>query len=366
MLYEAGSYALTDSDSRGHPARGLIALSFTGGCLATVISFAPVLWSRRVLVGGILAAGLVLGLLTFTARLGDFALPADKTARFLILAQFSVFVVAGVGLLWLPLADLWHARDAQSALLALWVGGTFIFCWIFNWTINGRSILPMAPAVSILIARRIGRYAKPSTHRVFSWGFLPLVPVGLLAVAVTWADTRWADTARAAAREIHKRYGGPGRRPLLHGSLGVSVLYGVVRVEAAGRHQDRYGAGRHSGSAGQQQQRAERRCRAVFRNCHAPVGCVSAVGHDAPCRRSRLLYAQLGTTSLCGRRRAAGTLSPGGLAFAVSVHSRDGDWSIFRREIAPIFKERALRFTIDSPLEDEVLHPPRSNLRRLR
>ncbi len=193
-----GVYALVTHDGnswlfRRYLARGLVTLSFTGGCLATVLFYAPLLWSRRVLAAGLLGMGLMVCLLSGPTR-G-------------MVPQLSVFIVGGVSLLALAMADLWHARDAESALLVLWTLGTFAFCWLINWTVNGRTILPMAPAASILIVRRLDRYAKGAVGRPFSWKFLPLVFVGFLAAAVAWADTRWAESARVAAGKLRDQYG---------------------------------------------------------------------------------------------------------------------------------------------------------------
>lgn len=209
MLYAAGSFGLSPDSASGSSywARGAISLSFLGGCLATAIFYAPLLWSRRVLALAAAGVGLMTWLLSFVARLGEFELPADGQARLLMLLQFSVFAAAGVGLLSLAAADLGRSRDALSCLLALWMAGTFVFCWVFNWTVNARSILPMAPAACILMVRCIQGRARTPQNRVFSWALLPLAPLGLLSLAVAWADMRLADTARAAAGEIHQRYG---------------------------------------------------------------------------------------------------------------------------------------------------------------
>ncbi len=233
-----GSYALTNRKGSSCPFRGVVTLSFIGGCLATVIFYAPMLWSRRVLVAGILGVGLMVGLL-FTARsLGDYELPGDNTARLLVILEFSIFVVAGVGLLALAVADLWHARDAESTLLVLWTVGTFVFVWLINWTVNGRTILPMVPAATILIVRRIDRYTTGSVGRLFSWKFLPLPFVGVLAVAVAWADKCWADTARVAAGKIHDQYSLQKDTVLFEGHWGFQYYmesYGFKAVDYACR-----------------------------------------------------------------------------------------------------------------------------------
>ena len=221
MFSRAGAFALL---SRGRESsnlfRGLIALCFTGGCFATVIFYANQLWSRRGLVLGFLGAVLMVWLFSSAKSLGNFELPGDRETRRWIVLQFAVFVVAGVGLMELAISDLWRSRDAESALLFLWTVGTFVFYWIVNWTVNGRSILPMVPAASILIVRRIEQYAEGSATSRFAWEFLPLVFAGFLSAWITCADTRLADTARVAAAEIHDRYGGQNHAVLFAGHWG--------------------------------------------------------------------------------------------------------------------------------------------------
>ena len=245
LLYEAGSAALAGGRTSSCLSRGIATLSFMGGCLATVIFYAPLLWSRRALATGVLGIGLVAGLLYGAGRLGDYYLPADNGARLLIALQFVVFVAAGISLLALTIADLWHTRSAASALLALWVAGTFFFCWLVNWTVNGRTILPMAPAASILIVRRIDRYAAaaagclaPRCITVASYAarFLPLVLAAIVAGAVAWADVCWANTERTAAAAMNDRYRGRKDAVLFAGNSGFQYYmesYGFKAVDVA-------------------------------------------------------------------------------------------------------------------------------------
>jgi hypothetical protein len=205
-LYGAGSSALTTGHEGNFLFRGVITLSYSGGCLAMAIFYAPLLWSRRVLAFGVVGIGLMVVIFSLPERLGECKLPDNIALRLLIVSQFSVFVAAGVSVLVLAVADLWHARNAESALLVLWTAGTFAFCWTLNWAINGRTILPMAPAASILIVRRIDRYAKETVGRTFSWKFLPLAFLALVSMAVAWDDTCWANNARAVAGKLRVRY----------------------------------------------------------------------------------------------------------------------------------------------------------------
>jgi hypothetical protein len=228
-LYGAGWYALVTHDAgswlfRRYLARGLVTLSFTGGCLATVIFYAPLLWSRRVLAVGLLGTGLMVWML--------------YGPRGFVL-QLSVFVVGGVSLVALAIADLWQARDAESALLVLWTLGTLVFCWLVNWTVNGRTILPMAPAASILIVRRLDRYAKDTVGRPFFRKFGPLVLVAFLAAAVTWADTRWADSIRVAAGKIRDQYGLQKNTVLFTGHWGFQYYLESYRFKRLDSTRDR-------------------------------------------------------------------------------------------------------------------------------
>jgi hypothetical protein len=124
----------------------------------------------------------------------------------MITLQFSAFVVAGVSLVILVAADLQRSRDPDSVLLTLWTLGTLTYCWLCNWSVNGRTILPIAPAVGILIFRRIEQQAG-FTGRHFLAKVLPLILAACLAMGVSWADCRLANAARAAAGVVLARYG---------------------------------------------------------------------------------------------------------------------------------------------------------------
>ena len=220
MFLGAGSYAAARASPSEYADRLLITLSFMGGCLAMMLFYSPLLWSRWGVAIGVVAAGLLFGLFSSMTKISNFPFPADHGARLTLAAHFAVFVVAGAGVLALAIADLKHRRDAESALLLLWIVGTFLFSWVLNWTINGRSILPMAPVVSILIVRRVQQRWPDWAAWRFRWEFVPLVLTGLLAMAVTWADVKLADVARTAAAEIHNRYAGREDRVQFQGHWG--------------------------------------------------------------------------------------------------------------------------------------------------
>ncbi|MDA2934922.1 glycosyltransferase family 39 protein [Acidobacteria bacterium AH-259-D05] len=177
-----------------------VCLCFVGGCLLPALFYAPRLWSRRTLLMGV---GLAAALGAAVALLGPQSLKGlyiDDQLSWGFLVQFVLFAISGMGVLMLTIFDWNQRRDADSLLLALWVIGTFVFAGFVNWAINGRSILPLVPAVAILLARRLG--AQP-LKRPWAW---PLVPAAVVALLVTWADYSLANAGREAAVRIVASY----------------------------------------------------------------------------------------------------------------------------------------------------------------
>jgi Dolichyl-phosphate-mannose-protein mannosyltransferase len=213
LLFDAASYAGSARSRLGMslPDKTIVGLSFLGGCLASAAFFIPWLWRRAALVAGALAA--LLGFaLVFAGRIAPLPLrgaPGAPGTAF----QVAVFAAAGVSALALAAADLYRHRDGQSALLFLWLFGTFVFAVFLNWTINGRSLLPAAPAIGILVVRRLELRS----------GTVPLAPLAaslLLALAVTWSDFRIAGTARKAATQVTQRFAPAGKTLWFEGHWG--------------------------------------------------------------------------------------------------------------------------------------------------
>jgi len=136
------------------------------------------------------------------------------------LVQFGVMVGAGVSILAVAAADFWRSRDCDSALLMFWVAGTFLFTGFVNWGINARSILPMVPAVGILMVRRIERGEGILKERKLRWGKWLLIPAGIAAMVVCWSDYSLAGTARSAAQTIDATFNNYKGRILYQGHWG--------------------------------------------------------------------------------------------------------------------------------------------------
>jgi len=205
----------------------LVALSFAGGCVLPALLFIPWLWSRRWIALAIVLSALG----TATILLGwiqmESAFPEKQ--RMLLAIELGLYILGGISVLGLALSDFWRNRDADSVLLLGWVLGTFIFAAFLNWTVNGRSLLPMIPPVAILIARRL----EFSPRRLNA--FAVFCPVGVclaLALWVSAGDAVLANSARSAALEIHERGVHDLKRILFSGHWGFQYYLDSLGGEA--------------------------------------------------------------------------------------------------------------------------------------
>lgn len=196
------------SDVRGSGLAGRLAppalvtgLAFLGACLGSPLFLAPWLLTRRALTGLAVVAALAAGVACLTwGRLPHVDHPA------LVTAQVALWAAVGAGLLVLALADVRADRSPDAVLLLLWVLGTFVFAASLNYTNNGRSVLPLTPAVAILVARRLDRRAGPARSPLsLRPAGLALVPAALLALACARADTAQARANRRAAEHFAAR-----------------------------------------------------------------------------------------------------------------------------------------------------------------
>jgi 4-amino-4-deoxy-L-arabinose transferase-like glycosyltransferase len=186
--------------------------SFLGGCIGAWALAAPLLNGRRwLLVLALVAAVTVIVSLSLVGLHGDPGVEQTdspfawhKAAYYGpqvdLLGQFVLWVVAGFALAVLCWQDWRRERDSQALLLGLWIGGTYLFAAFVNWTLNGRSVLPLVPAVAIVLIRRLDWHWQGAWPR---WALPALVGPGLaLAMIVAEGDRAAADAQRRAASEI--------------------------------------------------------------------------------------------------------------------------------------------------------------------
>lgn len=184
-------------------SRFMIGLTFLGGCHTTITLMAFALWPRRWTVPILILAfaGACILFLAFRQASSAIVHP-DYGMSMPMRVQCILFAAAGIHLLFCALYHLYRERDAGALLIFLWIAGMFVFSSFVNWTTNGRTMLPMAPAVGILAARMIPPRAKSAA--------LPVsVPIGLvasacLALLVAWSDYAMASAGKRAGEDLAK------------------------------------------------------------------------------------------------------------------------------------------------------------------
>lgn len=216
--------------------RVLVGLSFCGGCVATILCFSRRLFSRLQIGAALAVAVALAGVIAASSRFGGSALPADRAARVLIGAQFGLLVLGGVGLGVVSVFDFVRTKTAESLLLSLWVGGTFLFATFVNWTMNGRSLLPMVPAASFLIVRRLENRSTSESRASWARVAVPLGAAALLALTVAWGDFKLANVSGAAAARIHEKY--PSRNLWFEGHWGFQYYIERYGARAIDIHED--------------------------------------------------------------------------------------------------------------------------------
>ena len=210
LLTDAASYASENQTVLGRftMTKTVVALAFTGGCLAGVVFFSRRLWHWRALMSGLALAVVVMLMVASSNTIGTFKMPAADDARWLVSAQIGLWTAGGVGVVALAAMDLYRHRDADSLLLFLWILGTCSFAGFVNWTTNARSILPMVAPAGILVARRlesmalVPRSAASRGRAVLA----PLTTAAIVSLAAVWGDYSLAGAQRAGAAIVRAQY----------------------------------------------------------------------------------------------------------------------------------------------------------------
>jgi 4-amino-4-deoxy-L-arabinose transferase-like glycosyltransferase len=205
LLSAAGRYAnfATQFYQVSKLNSSVVALAFTGGCAATAVFFAPLLWRRTPALLGIVAVAALI-LVFIAGRV--FAKYNNIETPVWVKVQFVFWALGGLSILALAAAELWRRRDAGSWLLALWVWGTFVFTALINWTVNGRSILPLVPAIAILIARRLEQFPVRVQSKAIC-----LAAGTALSLIVVGADCNFAHAVRELATKVASTYQRPAQ-----------------------------------------------------------------------------------------------------------------------------------------------------------
>ena len=126
----------------------------------------------------------------------------------------------GLRLRLVGLGGLRGFREPVTLLLVSWAFGTYVFTGFLNWTINGRSLLPMAPAAAILAARCVeARPARRPRARRIVLGSV-VGATALVTVLLAAGDALLANSAREAAGVFTNRMRADRARYLFMGHWG--------------------------------------------------------------------------------------------------------------------------------------------------
>jgi 4-amino-4-deoxy-L-arabinose transferase-like glycosyltransferase len=201
VAYDLATHAITGAAQyanveRTHTfAKTSVMLSFAGGGMIALLFFA---FLMKRLVVPIIVAAAAIAIVVITGA------PASPV-------QFTIFVAVGLGVFVLAVWDVWRP-SADSVLLLLWILGTAVFSAYLNWTVNARSLLPLAPAVAILIARHV----EASRNAIIA----ATAATAAVALVAGFADQSYANAQRDAAKQLMDHYAGDGHRMWFEGHWG--------------------------------------------------------------------------------------------------------------------------------------------------
>lgn len=191
------------------PTMALMGLSFAGGCTLIVLTFAVMLWPRRALVAALLA-GAAMALAIARGWLGaawQLSGGEDIQRDWLSVdIQLTFCIAAGILLVLLAVTEF-KRGDSDSVFLVLWLLGTLVFATFINYTLNARSILPLIPAASILMVRRLERGHPADLRRRLGWSAAALAISGTVSLIVAAGDTALANSGRRAAETAIEKAG---------------------------------------------------------------------------------------------------------------------------------------------------------------
>ena len=214
LLGSAAGYAVGFATGSADPllVKTGVALAFAGGSFAAILFYAPLLWRWPILVfGAALIVALTAYFLTFD-ELDRIVIRTGDHLNWWFPFQLALWIVVGIAIVALALHDLVRYRNAAAALLFLWFIGTFLFSAYLNWTVNVRTLIPMAPALGILAARRLELRFPAERLKQFRFHAVPLALAALLTALVLYADYRLAGAGRIAAATFARdaaEYGRP-------------------------------------------------------------------------------------------------------------------------------------------------------------
>ncbi len=179
-------------------------LSFLGGCILVHWLYYVIYTKKMYVLLHLAAIIIILMILMRFDVLNYYPIAGADGINWTFVAQLPFFVFAGVSFIFIVFSDFLRNRDSDSLLLFLWVIGTFAFTVFVNWSVNARSILPIAPVAGILVMRHLRQSCKLNLISILGF-YAPLILSLLMAMIVASADYSLAKSARTAAHSIHDK-----------------------------------------------------------------------------------------------------------------------------------------------------------------
>lgn len=219
-------------DSKSLSDGFFVGIAFLGGCLLYPLFYIRKLFSKKVIIWLLGLFCIAIGTFLLSGHIGVTNIENDGSLRYEFVLQFTLFFILGIICIYLLFGELKDNSRPLTWLLCLWIVGILLFAFFLNWSINGRSILPVVPAMSIIIWRQLRKNIS------FAQGtpvvmYLPLLPAFLIAVTVTFADFRFAKSMQDAALYSVKNYATEENTLWFQGAWGFQYymqLYGAKRV----------------------------------------------------------------------------------------------------------------------------------------
>lgn len=210
LVSDAASYATSSEfrESTRYVSSLMTGLSYLGGLM---LGAAALLLARRPLMT--LAVFAVLAVMSFGVMRTAHISPqptGQPTVDPLATPQFVVFAAIGAGILLAMVFDVARRRDAQSALLLLWVLGSLAFVTFLNWSITSRTLIVLVPPTCIIAARRLDDAEAEQVLAAKPISVGGLVVAALISLALSTADYRWAVANKRAAMALTKKYRADG------------------------------------------------------------------------------------------------------------------------------------------------------------
>jgi hypothetical protein len=214
MFSDAFNFAHVEQAVNGKPSfltEAFVGTSFVGACTLSALFFCPFLLSwKKLSIALVVSAFCALMLARGWVGLGHYDVVVRECFRSGWIVpgiQLTVAIFIGIVVFFLAAAEFREWRNSDSLFLGLWLIGTFMFAGFVNWSVNGRSVIPLIPAAGILLARRLDKL-----HSDPSWGdqrkvALALALSGVISLWVTKADSDWANSARQASQVIQQQIG---------------------------------------------------------------------------------------------------------------------------------------------------------------